>query len=71
MESCECFTVEEKAQDMMYSANIKPWKQLMMATTQAGRLIRALQRQEMPTYWVRDMELLVWIFFILHMISGH
>ena len=46
----------------------KPREQQMMVTTQAGRLIRALHQKEIPSYWLGNMELLVWILFILAMI---
>lgn len=46
----------------------KPREQQMLVTTQASRLIRALQQQEIPGYWVAEMELLVWILFIVAMI---
>lgn len=46
----------------------KPREHQMMVTTQAGRLIRALKQQEVWSYWLGDMELLVWILFILEML---
>lgn len=46
----------------------RPREQQMMVTTLASRLIKALSRQEMQQYWLAEMELLVWILFIIAMI---
>jgi hypothetical protein len=63
-DECVCLTMQLTNILLYY----KPREQPMMVTTQAGRLIRALKQQEIPTHWLGDMEMLVWILFIIAMI---
>lgn len=64
MDECVCLTMQLTNIVLYY----RPREQQMMVTTQASRLIRALQKQEIPGYWVQEMELLVWILFVVAMI---
>jgi hypothetical protein len=64
MDECVCLTMQ-LANIILY---YRPREHQMMVTTQASRLIRALQKQEIPGYWAAEMELFVWILFITAMI---
>jgi hypothetical protein len=63
-DECVCLATQ-LANTLLYYT---PRNHQMMVTTQASRLIRALQQQEIPGYWVEEMELFVWISFVVAMI---
>lgn len=64
MDECVCLAMQLAGIVLYY----QPREQQMMVTRQATRLIRALHKQEIPGYWVTEMELLVWILFVVAMI---
>jgi hypothetical protein len=64
MDECVCLAMQLTSIVLYY----QPREQQMMVIRQASRLIRALHKQEIPSYWVIEMELLVWILFVVAMI---
>lgn len=64
MDECVCLTMQ-LANILLY---YRPRERQMMVRTQASRLISALQKQDIPGYWVAEMELFVWILFVAAMI---